>query len=66
MSEDNTAALITAGFWEEGVNFRNLYERLVKLRQTIEADGKHRAYITRHGDARVRRMSFLLMVLSPT
>jgi hypothetical protein len=45
VSEDNTAALITAGFWEEGVNFRNLYERLVKLRQTIEADGKHRVYI---------------------
>ena len=27
VSRDNTAALITAGFWEEGVDFHNLYDR---------------------------------------
>lgn len=45
VSEDNTAALITAGFWEEGVDFRNLYERMLRIRQEVEADGKHKVYI---------------------
>jgi len=45
VSEDNTAALITAGFWEEGVDFRNLYERMQKIRQEVEKGGKHRVYI---------------------
>src|SRR6266852_1492483 len=45
ISRDNTAALITAGFWEEGVDFRNLYERMLKIRQEIEKDGKHKVFI---------------------
>src|SRR5262245_33536697 len=46
VSQDNTAALLTAGFWEEGVDFHNLYERMLKIRQEIEKDGKHTVYIT--------------------
>src|SRR5206468_7902627 len=42
----NTAALITAGFWEEGVDFRNLYDRMLRIRQEIEKDGRHRVYIS--------------------
>jgi hypothetical protein len=45
VSYDGTAALITAGFWEEGVDFRNLYERMLRIREEIEKDGKHRVYI---------------------
>src|SRR6266568_3238887 len=40
-----TGAIITAGFWEEGVDFRNLYERMQKIRQEVEKGGKHRVYI---------------------
>src|SRR5215510_12089475 len=46
VSRDNTAALIVAGFWEEGVDFRNLYTRMENIRQTIEADGNYTVYIT--------------------
>jgi predicted RND superfamily exporter protein len=46
VSDDNTAALITAGFWEEGVDFSNLYERMLQIREEVEADGKHLVYIT--------------------
>src|SRR5262245_23468128 len=46
ISRDNTAALITAGFWEEGVDFRNLYDRVMKIRTEIEKDGKHKVYVT--------------------
>src|SRR5215813_4220154 len=46
ISRDNTAALITAGFWEEGVDFHNLYERMMRIRTEIEKDGKHRVYVT--------------------
>jgi predicted RND superfamily exporter protein len=46
VSQDNTAALISAGFWEEGVDFRNLYDRLTNLQQEIEADGKHSVHIS--------------------
>lgn len=46
VAEDNTSALITAGFWEEGIDFENLYNRMVTLQQEIEADGKHRVYVT--------------------
>jgi len=45
VSRDNTSALITAGFWEEGVDFRNLYERVMRIRETVEADGKHKVYV---------------------
>jgi predicted RND superfamily exporter protein len=46
ISRDNTAALITAGFWEEGVDFRNLHERMLKIREEIEKDGKHKVFIS--------------------
>src|SRR5262245_3178527 len=46
VSRDNTAALIVAGFWEEGVDFRNLYTRMENIRRTIEADGNYTVYIT--------------------
>ena len=45
VSRDNTAALITAGFWEEGVDFRNLYDRMDRIRQEVEKDGTHKVYI---------------------
>lgn len=45
VSRDNTAALITAGFWEEGVDFRNLHERMLRIRQELEKDGKHTVFI---------------------
>ncbi|MBI3798915.1 MAG: MMPL family transporter [Deltaproteobacteria bacterium] len=45
ISRDNTTALITAGFWEEGVDFRNLHERMMKIRTEVEKDGKHKVYI---------------------
>jgi hypothetical protein len=46
VSRDNTAALITAGFWEEGVDFRGLYDRMQGIRREVEKDGKHIVYIS--------------------
>ncbi|HXG21184.1 MAG TPA: MMPL family transporter, partial [Methylomirabilota bacterium] len=46
VSRDNTAALITAGFWEEGVDFHGLYDRMQGIRQEVEKDGKHTVYIS--------------------
>lgn len=45
VSRDNSAALISAGFWEEGVDFRNLYTRLNALKTDIESDGNHNVHI---------------------
>jgi len=45
VSHDNTTALITAGFWEEGVDFRNLYDRMLRIRAEVEKDGKHAVYL---------------------
>jgi predicted RND superfamily exporter protein len=45
VSRDNTAALITAGFWEEGVDFRNLHQRMMRIRAELEKDGQHKVYI---------------------
>jgi uncharacterized protein len=45
VSPDNTTALITAGFWEEGVDFSNLHDRMQRIRTEIEKDGKHTVYI---------------------
>ncbi|MGE0823880.1 MAG: RND family transporter [Candidatus Binatia bacterium] len=45
VSRDNTAALISAGFWEEGVDFYNLYERMLHIRAELEKDGTHKVYI---------------------
>ncbi|MBM4256768.1 MAG: hypothetical protein FJ147_12825 [Deltaproteobacteria bacterium] len=46
VSRDNTAALVSAGFWEEGVDFNNLNTRMTQLRQELEADGKHKVYVS--------------------
>jgi predicted RND superfamily exporter protein len=45
VSRDNTNALISAGFWEEGVDFRNLYDRMNHIRTELEKDGTHRVYV---------------------
>jgi hypothetical protein len=45
VSRDNTTALLTAGFWEEGVDFRNLHERMLRIRQEVEKDGRLKVYI---------------------
>ncbi len=46
VANNNTSALITAGFWEEGIDFVNLYTRMLALQEDIEADGKHTVYVT--------------------
>lgn len=46
VAEDNTSALITAGFWEEGIDFENLFSRMETLKAELEADGQHRVYVT--------------------
>ncbi len=45
VSEDNSAALIVAGFWEEGLDFERIYNRALEIREYAEADGKHKVYI---------------------
>ncbi len=45
VSEDDTAAVIHAGFWEEALDFRDLYARMTALKQQ-EEDANHRIYIT--------------------
>jgi len=45
VSRDNTAALITAGFWESGLNFARMTERLFQL-QAQETDANHTIYLS--------------------
>lgn len=45
VSRDNKVALITAGFWESGLDFRRMQERLFAL-QAQESDANHRVYMT--------------------
>ncbi len=45
VAEDDTAALIHAGFWEEELDFHYLYDRMMELKRTIE-DDNHTVYIT--------------------
>jgi hypothetical protein len=45
VSRDNKAALITAGFWESGLNFGRMSERLFRL-QAQESDANHTIYLT--------------------
>src|SRR6266849_2468712 len=45
VSRDNKAALITAGFWESGLDFARMRERLFKL-QAQETDANHRIHMT--------------------
>ena len=45
VAEDDTAALVTAGFWEEALDFNYMYERLEQLKQQ-ENDADHEILIT--------------------
>ena len=45
VAEDDSAALITAGFWEEALDFGYLYDRLESLRLQ-ESDANHEVLIT--------------------
>ena len=45
VSRDNTTALVSAGFWEEGVDFHNLYDRMNHIKAELEKEGTHRVYI---------------------
>jgi predicted RND superfamily exporter protein len=45
VAQDDTAALVNAGFWEEELDFNYLYDRLTQLKAEIE-DDNHDVYIT--------------------
>ncbi len=45
VSQDDTAALVHAGFWEEELDFRYLYDRMMELKRNVE-DENHTVYIT--------------------
>jgi predicted RND superfamily exporter protein len=45
VSEDDTAALVHAGFWEEELDFNYLYDRMMQLKHDVE-DENHTVYIT--------------------
>ena len=45
VAEDDTAALVHAGFWEEELDFHYLYDRMTQLKRDVE-DENHTVYIT--------------------
>jgi predicted RND superfamily exporter protein len=45
VSEDDTAALVHAGFWEEELDFNYLHDRMMELEKAVE-DDNHTVYIT--------------------
>jgi predicted RND superfamily exporter protein len=45
VAEDDTAALVHAGFWEEELDFNYLHDRMMQLEQAVE-DDNHTIYIT--------------------
>src|SRR5256886_8885823 len=45
VSQDDTAVLVNAGFWEEELDFRYLYDRMTELKRDVE-DENHTVYIT--------------------
>ena len=45
VSQDDTAAVVHAGFWEEALDFHYLYDRMMELKRT-EEDANHTIYIT--------------------
>ena len=45
VAEDDTAALVNAGFWEEDLDFNYLYERMMALKAEVE-DENHAVYFT--------------------
>lgn len=44
-SDDDTAAVVHTGFWEEALDFRDVDKRMTELKKT-EEDENHRIYIT--------------------
>lgn len=46
VSEDDTVALITAGFWEEYFDLGGMWEKVQELVEREEADGKVKIYVT--------------------
>ena len=45
VANDDTAAVVNVGFWEEALDFRYLNERMLEL-QRAEEDANHKIYIT--------------------
>jgi hypothetical protein len=45
VGQDDTAALVTAGFWEEELDFAYLHGRLLEIARLVE-DDNHRVYVT--------------------
>ena len=45
VAQDDTAALVNAGFWEEELDFNALYDRMMELKRDVE-DTNHTVYIT--------------------
>jgi uncharacterized protein len=45
VAQDDTAALVNAGFWEEELDFNALYDRMTELKRDVE-DANHTVYIT--------------------
>jgi len=45
VSDDDTAAVVHAGFWEEALDFHYLSDRMMELKRT-EEDANHTIYIT--------------------
>jgi len=45
VSEDDTAALVNAGFWEEDLDFNELYNRVTEIKAAVE-DAHHKVYVT--------------------
>jgi hypothetical protein len=45
VANDDTAAVVNVGFWEEALDFHYLHDRMMDLKRT-EEDANHRVYIT--------------------
>jgi len=45
VSEDDTAALVNAGFWEEDLDFNDLHNRVMEIKAAVE-DEHHTVYVT--------------------
>ncbi|MFQ5666001.1 MAG: RND family transporter [Candidatus Binatia bacterium] len=45
VANDDTAAVVNVGFWEEALDFRYLYDRMMELKRS-EEDANHTIYIT--------------------
>lgn len=45
VAADDTAAVVNTGFWEEALDFRYLYDRMMQLKHEVE-DANHTVHIT--------------------